>query len=204
MNEDNKGSLDTLIEETLNADTDFNDTLTDMSDEDREIAISEKKSEITKQVYSDLEEKSTKNEELAKNYKIRAERAEGRNKPPKEEVDTSKKPDEKEKSDLSTKDFYSLVDAKIPQEDVEEVMKASKLLGKTIPEALKDDTVKAILEKRAEHRKTAEATNTATARPGSKKVSGAEITAKADKGDFPEKGSEEADALFWERRGGKR
>ena len=202
MNDENTGSLGTLAQDKLDADNDFNETLVDMSDEDKETAVSEKKSEIINQLYSDLGVKSTKNEELAKNYKIRAEKAEGDKKP--KEGDETPKNKEDNKETLSSTDLYSLIDAKVPQEDVEEVIKASKLLGKSISEALQDDTVKVILEKRTEHRATAKATNTTTARQSNKKTSDSELIAKADKGEFPEKGSPEAEQLFWARKGGKR
>jgi len=108
------------------------------------------------------------------------------------------------KTDITSRDLYALMNAKVEQEDVEEVVKAAKLLGKTIQEALNDDTVKAILRTREGYRKTAEATSTKSSRPGSKTVSVDEIVSKASKGEFPEKGSKEADDLFWARRGGRR
>ena len=112
------------------------------------------------------------------------------------------KPTEK-KDDLSTTDLYALMNAKVPQEDVEEVVKAAKLLGKSVQEALKDETVKTILERREGYRKTSEATNNGTRRPATKTVTVDEIVTNASKGIFPEKGSKEAEELFWARRGKK-
>ena len=89
----------------------------------------------------------------------------------------------------------------VPQEDVDEVIKAAKLLGKTIQEALEDPTVKTILETRGEYRKTAEATNKKTARPSSHSPSSREILEKAEKGEIPEPGTPEAEKLFLARRG---
>jgi len=197
MNTEDKGFLDTLAQEKIDADTDFQDSLDSLEEDEREQAIQEKRKEIIEQEFSSLKESSKKQEELANNYKIRAEKAEKA----KKEDHTSKK---EEDSDLSPKDLYALINAQVPQEDVEEVVKASKLLGKTVQEALNDDIVKTILETRQEFRKTAEATNTKQARPGSKKVSDDELLKKASAGDVPEKGSEEAERLFWAKRGGER
>ena len=106
--------------------------------------------------------------------------------------------------DLSSKDLYSLMSAKVPQEDVDEVVDYAKFKGISVEEALKSDVIKTTLDTNAEHRKTANASNTDPSRPSSKKLSGAEIQKEADKGNMPEKGSEEAEELFWQRRGGRR
>jgi len=200
MNTENVGEFDTLIEQKIEEDTEFQDSLVDLEDDDKEQAIKEKREEVIRQEWQNLSETAKKKAELADNYKTRAEKAEAEAK--------KAKPAEKEikndNPDISSKDIYTLIDAKVPREDVEEVVKAAKLLGKTIDEALKDDVVKTILSNRQEFRKTSEATNTTTARPGTKKVSDEEILGKASKGEFPDKGSEEADRLFWARRGGKR
>ncbi len=105
--------------------------------------------------------------------------------------------------ELSTLDIYALVEAKVPQADIEEVIKASKILGKTIPEALQDTTVQMILKSKAESRSADKASNIKTSRPSSKQVSDDEILAQANKGEFPKKGSDEAERLFWLRRGRK-
>ncbi len=193
-----EGNLDALIQEKLDTDLDFQDSLDVLNDDEREQAVKEKRSELRNQEYSSLIEKSKKNEELATNYKIRAEKAE-KGKPKDVDENTTKTD-----SNLSTTDLYSLMTAKVPQEDVDEVVKSAKLLGKSIPEALADETVQAILNTRAEHRTTAKATNTQVARSGAKRVTDQEILDKASKGDFPDKGSDEATRLFWARRGGKR
>lgn len=124
----------------------------------------------------------------------------------------TKKPDakpvdttiEKKEDDLSSTDLYALMGAQVPQEDVPEVRKAAKLLGVSIPDALKDDMVKGILATRLELRTTANATNTSPARPGAKKQSDEALLEDASKGVIPEKGSPAAEDLFWARRGGKR
>lgn len=103
-------------------------------------------------------------------------------------------------SDLSSEDIFALVEAKTSKEDIQEVVKYSKLLGKSIADSLEDPTVQAILKTKSEYRATAKATNETSARASSKNVSTEEILEKASKGDFPEKGSPEAEKLFRARR----
>lgn len=105
-------------------------------------------------------------------------------------------------------DKYSLSDIRalqnVPEEDIEEVEKASKILGKSLSETLKDATVRSILATRLEERKTANAQNTKTQRSTQKEISDDDILNKVSKGEIPDAGSTEADRLFWARRGGKR
>jgi len=200
MNTENNGDFDTLIEKKIEEDTGFQDSLVDLEDDERGQAIKEKREEVIKQEWQSLSETAKKEAELAKNYKTRAEKAEAEAK--------KLKPAEKEinndNPELSSKDIYTLINAQIPQEDVDEVLKAAKILNKPIHEALKDDVVKTILSNRKEYRATAEATNTKNARPGIKKTTDDELISKASKGEVPEKGSSEAEQLFWAKRGGKR
>lgn len=69
-------------------------------------------------------------------------------------------PQQQADNGLSPKDLYALLEAKVPQADVDEVVRASKLLGKSIPEVLNDGLIKARLKDLAEQRQTANATNT--------------------------------------------
>lgn len=198
------GSLETLIQEKIDTDTDFQDSLTDLSEDEQAEAIEEKRKELVTSEYASLKESSEKHKELADNYKVRAEKAEDKAKKgdttPNKDDETSKK----DEDSLSTTDIYALVKAEVPEEDVEEVLKASKLLGKSIAESLKDDVVISILATKQEQRDTVKATSTDNKRSTTKKISGAEVLKKMSTGEMPEKGSPEAEALFWERRGGKR
>lgn len=187
--------IDTLVNGKIEADTEFQETIAFLEDEEKEAAIATKRNEVLAQEFATLQEKADraeKAEELANNYKVRAEKAEKHEKPKKEE------------GELGTKDLYALMSANVPQDDVDEVVKASKLLGKPIAEVINDPIVKTILQTRAEYRATANATSTTTARPSVKKMSDADILERANKGEIPEKGTEEAERLFWARRGGKR
>lgn len=198
----NTETLDALVQERIEADADFQSEIESLEDDERDEAIAKKSKEILADEWASLSDKAKKNEELANNYKTRAEKAEKgskENKPAVEETTTSAKQD-----DLSTKDLYAVMNAKVHEDDLDEVVKAAKLLEKSIPEALKDTTVQAILEKRAEHRKTAEATSTRPSRAGAKKIDSDEILREASKGNIPDAGSAEAEELFWARRGGKR
>lgn len=197
MNDQATGTLDASIQERIDADTDFQATLADLSDDDKAAAIATKRTEVLETEFTTLKdkaEKADKAEVLANNYKTRAEKAEAelkKNKP----ADTAPREDA-----LSTADLYALMNAKVPEEDVPEVTKAAKLLGVSVPEALKDTTVQGILAKRAEHRTSAEAANSRGARAGTKTATDDEVLAAAAKGEIPERGSKEAEQLFNARR----
>lgn len=110
----------------------------------------------------ELKERLQKAEQLANNQKIRAEKAERLNKvAPKESIQVKS-------GDLSTKDLYALMDAKVPQDDVEEVRDYAKLKGISIPEALNTSFVKSLLSENAEKRNVAQASNTGVTRRSSK------------------------------------
>lgn len=206
MSQDNHGSLDTLVQETISTDVEFQTSLNTMSEDDKAAAITAKTAEVREATFKNLSEKSTKNEELAGNYKTRAEKAEDLNKGIKDVIDPPK-PGEAEaptpaaqEGNLSTPDLYALMEAKVPQEDVEQVQKSATLLGKSIAETLQDPTVQGILATRLEHRKTAEAANTGATHAATAEVSDEQILKDFKEGKVPEKGSKEADRLFHLRR----
>lgn len=101
---------------------------------------------------------------------------------------------------LSIKDSYALQAAGVPFEDVDEVAKAAKVLGKSIPEALKDPIVTARLAQLKSFRETEQATNTKPGRPSAKEVSDDKILEDAAKGIIPKPGTKEAERLFFLRR----
>lgn len=106
--------------------------------------------------------------------------------------------------DLSSKDLYALMQAKVHEDDIDDVLKVAKLEGVSVAEALKLDLTQTILAKKSEYRRTAEVTNTGAAKKGTQKVSTDTLIKNLSKGEVPEKGSTEAEELFWARRGGKR
>ena len=178
--EDIIGSLETLIQEKIDGDVDFQAELETLSDEDKTQKIAERKSEeINKELHSlkEASEKTKKAEELANNYKIRAEKAEAK---AKGEVKV-------EEQSLTTKDALALVNAKVSNEDYDEVIRVAKVLGKNIGETLKDKTMLTILNERVEERRTAEATLIGKQKRGSSKNTGEDILDKAEKtGEVPE------------------
>lgn len=107
--------------------------------------------------------------------------------------------------ELTPKDTLSFMGAGITEEeDIEEVLKLAKGFGLSVSEALKDETVKHRLNVLKEQRKTAEASNTRSARSGAKQVDGKQLMDKLSKGEAPNPGSTDAEELFWARRGGRR
>ena len=89
---------------------------------------------------------------------------------------------EQKNDELSSKDLYALMEARVPKEDVDDVVKASKVLGKSVTESLDDEVVKALLNKKMEERTTADATNTVATRRVKTKEDGSALLADAKKG----------------------
>lgn len=151
---------------------------------DEEEEKEEEQEEEEKEDIEEVKQRLAKAEELAGNYKIRAEKAEAKAK---------EKPIEKsaEHKELTSKDVLTLASNGITNdEDVELVEKWANFNGKPIREILKDDTLQSILSKRQEERKTASATQTKGGAGGSSKLSGEALLEKANRGQYP---TEEAD-----------
>ena len=87
---------------------------------------------------------------------------------------------------LGTADIYALVQAGVPQEDIEEVSDYAALKKISIAEALKASTVKTILAERKEARDVAEATNTGRVRRQSAATSPEALLENASAGKLPE------------------
>lgn len=169
-----------------NTDTEeiFNNTHAESESDTEEFSSEEDNSNDTEDYKSKLEEalaKVSKLEEIARNQKIRAEKAEREAKSPStQRTETSKN------ASLSPEDLVSIVRANIEPEDLKEVTKYAKYENISITEALKSSVVKAILSEKSEYRKTAEASNTGSSRRGSAKVSDSALLENARKGVFPE------------------
>jgi len=96
---------------------------------------------------------------------------------------TGKKKDE----ELSSDDLYSLMDAKVPREDVQDVRDYAKLKGLSIAEALQTNFVKSFLAENAEERDTESATHSGQTRRGTRKASGRALMDRASKtGELPQ------------------
>lgn len=176
------GKLDASIQARLDEDVDFQATLEGLSDEDKTQTISERKSEELNKELSTLKEgseKAEKAQELAENYKIRAEKA--------ERLAKEKGEPKADEQSLSTKDALALVNAKVSDEDYDEVIRVSKTLGKNIAETLKDKIMQTILAERVEERQTANATQIGKNQRGASKTTGEDLLDKAEKtGEVPE------------------
>jgi len=153
--------------------------LDNYSDEDLEtlkVSIAENEAKVAED-FKKKDDDFAKAKELAENYKIRAEKAEAK----------TKGETKGEEQSLTTKDALALVNAKVSDEDYDEVIRVSKILGKTISETLKDKTMNTILAERVEERQSAELAQTGKQNRGTNKNTGEDLLAKAEKtGEVPE------------------
>ena len=133
---------------------------------------------------TDWKAKAEKEAELAKNYKIRAEKAERLAKS--EKISEPKAKPSKADGELSTKDIYALMEAKVAEEDIDKVQEIAKLKGISVSEALKLSLTKQILSDEIEQRNTASAANVGGSKRGSGKVPDDVLLANASKGNLPE------------------
>lgn len=139
-----------------------------------------------------------KAEEVAKNQKIRAEKAEKAAKT----VPETKSVDAKN-PELSYKDIVALQNAKVSEDDFEEVRDYARFKGVSIADALKTDTLKATLNLRSEQRNTANATNVGAVRRGAAKISDEALLDNAAKGNLPDS-DEEIERLMRVKMGFKK
>ena len=154
MDENQNGELDTLNQEE-------NDTQTN-----------EEMEEIMARL--------SKAEELANNYRIRAEKAEKESKAKKEETIT------KNNNDLTSKEIFALMKANVEESDIDDIKDYAKLKGITISDALGTGFIKAMLADKAEQKRVADASNVSNTRRGSGKVSDEVLLDNVGKGIFPE------------------
>lgn len=124
----------------------------------------------------DIKARLAKAEELANNYKIRAEKAEKKAKEVKPEA----------KADLSNSDMFALLKANVAEDDIDDVKEYASLKNISVAEALKSSIVKGILKEKEEQRTVAVATNVTTARRTTSKLSDDALLSKAEKGDLPD------------------
>ena len=159
-------------QEKLDSDVDFQASLEGLTEEDKTNALEAKRQELLDAEVSQLAEladKATKAEEIARNQKIRAEKAEAEAKKPKKE--------DRKEDNLSIKDWKALQD--VPEEDIDEVIDFAKYKGVSIAEAKANPVVQTILKTRQEERKTAQATATSQSRKTSVKTGANELVKRA-------------------------
>ena len=173
--------INTLVEEKLEADTTFQETLASLPEEEREQALSTRKQEVLEEEFNALATKAQEAEEakeLANNYKIRAEKAEKEKGKP--------TPMKTESRNLSPGDLLAVMNAKINEDDMDRVERFAISEGLSIREALKNPEMKAILDLREEQRNTAIATNVEGVRRGSVKITDDTLLHNASAGKMPD------------------
>lgn len=133
----------------------------------------------------EIKARLAKAEELANNYKIRAEKAERKSKI--EEKEQKSEVINKEIPQVaSTVDLYALSEAKVPIEDIADVEDYAKYKKISIAEALKTPALKSILQDKQEQRTIALATNTGGSKRSSGRLSDEALLERASKGVLPE------------------
>lgn len=158
MSKEIYGELDSSIQAKIDSDTDFQTQLESTPEEEREQVIADRKAELFGQEILSIKQKAEKNEELANNYKIRAEKA---------EKGSKEKPEPKSETGLSQKDVIYLAKADIDEQDLDDVIEYANL--KKIPVSEAHKFMNPILKERAEERKTAQATVVKTGNRGASK-----------------------------------
>jgi hypothetical protein len=98
------------------------------------------------------------------------------------------KPEAQAKSDnLSSKDLIALMNNKVHEDDVQEVVDFAKFKGLSVAEAIKHSTMRTVLAENSEKRNTAEATHTGRSRSGNMRASEDTLFSKARKtGEIPD------------------
>ena len=154
------------------------------SQEEAELdTASEPDSEESDESVEEIKSRLAKAEELANNYKIRAEKAERAAKGSKEPQSQKQTP---AAGGMSTQDLYALMENKVASEDISEVQEYAQLKGISISEALKSTVVKSILSEKTEMRNVASASNVGSAKRGSGKLSDDALIKKKKKGIMPD------------------
>jgi len=139
-----------------------------------EEVIEEETLELSKEEIEVLKAKAAKADDLERKNKQLFERAKKQSIAP--QTDT-----------LSAMDAVLLSKSDVEADDIEEVLGYAKYRKMTIAEALKDATLKAILNEKKEERQTAAATQTRGGARGSSKVSGIDLLTKAEtSGEVPD------------------
>ena len=156
------------IEEKINSDTAFQETLADLSDEDKEAAVAEKRTEL-------IDAELAKEAELAINYKVRAEKAEALAKQLK--IKPEEKPEPPKTPVLELKDIRALQD--VHDDDVDELIEYAKFKGVSVAEIKKLPVIQAHLKVKAEERTTAQATNIGKSGSRTSKITGQNLLEKA-------------------------
>jgi hypothetical protein len=144
----------------------------------------ENESDDDSESVEEVKARLAKAEELANNYKIRAEKAEKLAKASKESPEVKKQASTA--GAMTTQDLYALMENKVAHDDIQEVQEYAQLKGISIAEALKSTVVKTILSEKAEMRNIASASNVGSVKRGTSKLSDEALVQSVKKGNIPE------------------
>lgn len=142
--------------------------------------------ETHEETVEEVRERLAKAEELANNYKVRAEKA--------EQASKKDKPQE-----LSQTDMLAVLREGLDDDDITRAVKFAKLEGVTVAKALQSDFMKSYIETKKEQKKSAAAANTGKGKGGSSKLSDSALIEKAR--NSVDLSQEEMDRLWMVRKG---
>lgn len=165
-------------------DENLND-VADISNQQEEADLDTANEENYEQEEESIEELKAakeKAEKLANNYKIRAEKAE---KAAKAKPEFNSK-QSSTAGDISSKDLYALMNAKVAPEDIDEIKDYASMKKISISEALNTNVVKSILNDKAEQRKVALASNVGNSKRVSNNMTDDALLNNFKKGILPE------------------
>lgn len=165
----------------------------DTQNEETESTVEEQE-----ETHEEVDEEKQRLIEENKKLFARAKKAEGFELVDGEWVKKSKQRQEVEpkKNDLSTTDLYALMNAKVPESDIDQVRDYAQLKGISVSEALKTTFVKSLLSESEEIRRSAEVTTTGNRRAPTGKMSDEAFLKKIAVDGPPEPGTPEAERLF--------
>ncbi len=189
-------TIDEVIEERLNGDTDFQASIKDLSDEEKTSSIESKRKELLADEFKSLNAKASEADKHKKAYedqKVRNEKAEG-------ELKKYKQKGNDNEHGLSIKDTVAIQRSNVHEEDIDDVLDYAKFKGISVGEALKSPIMQNTLNQKTEFRKTAAASQVKPTRQTSGKSDDGAILDKTmnakSEADIPEPGSPEAMAVF--------
>ena len=107
------------------------------------------------------------------------------------------------KTELTSNELMVVMEAKVPAQDVAELQLLAKAKSLSIAEALKDTTIKIVLDGLKNQRDVANAANTSKGGKPKAALSGKEMFDKAQKdGELPDATEENIDAMFMAQKKG--
>lgn len=156
---------------------------------ENEVITQENDTETTENEEVVIEEETTEAEESVEDLKKKIQTLEAQKKHWREKAN---KPAGGEKetpanTGLSTRDTIAIMNAKVHEDDIDEVVEYARFKKISVPEALKSSVIKASLAEKEEKRTSANAANTRNAGRGASQVSVDKLMSEASSGKLPEK-----------------